>query len=487
MTNGKSPDVLRGIMSLGSGTLLTLVCSFVSISISARALSEDQYGVYFLLLTIVYLLEVICNLGLRSSAAKFIASAQNDDERQAIVNSVLTFRLLMAVGVSLLAVICKPLILLAFPSDLLSRLFLYVPVLFCVQTADLLLDCLMQGFQLYRKMAFVKGMSGVLNLGLVVLFLLPLDLSLEGLILATALSVGITALVRYWMIPGHKALMLDTPLLRRMIRFGLPLQSNDVLTFISQRLDILILGAMVSPKSVAYLGVASKIPQNLQRLFASLYSVYFPHMSNLFGQDQRVKAKNVMNRFLRLTAFITVSGALFTVLFQDEIITLVFSEKYLPSAPALGLLMIIFTLSVASTILDHTLIAADHPDYLPVISLADTVPSVIANLLLIPPLGFMGAVYAKLIANICTNPVSVWALLREKISVRVGAYLKPMLFMVICLGIYFGLGWDSLVIKSALLALFVVLSMAFSVITPTDLLTMFENLKPERRQPVFDK
>jgi O-antigen/teichoic acid export membrane protein len=480
----RESNVIWGIMSMWGSTLLTLMLGFVSVSVSARMLSEDHFGVYFLLLTLVYLLQVSSSLGLRSSAARFIASAATEDERQQVVNSTLTFSLLVLAGMSLVALVARPVFLVFFSSDLLATFYGYVPLLFCAQTADLVLDSVMQGYHLYRQMALARLVTSVVNVALVVGLVWRLDWGLEGLILATLVSLVAAVLLRVVALPVKVRPCWDVALLRRLVRFGLPLQGNDVLTFISQRLDVLILGAMVSPASVAYLSVAAKIPQNFQRLFESLYAVYYPHMAGLYGHEQRAKADVVLNRFLRITAFGTAGAALFFVLFQREIVVLIFSEKYLPSAPALGILMLIFTLSVASTIMDNTLIAAGHPDYLPVISLADTVPSVLSNLALIPPFGFMGAVVAKLIANITTNPVSVWALRREKIGLRISEYLKPIGVMLLCLAVYFALGWPVFVLKAGLLLAFVVLCVAFSVITNRDVMTFVGNFRLSRRQPV---
>jgi O-antigen/teichoic acid export membrane protein len=486
MADGES-RMLWNIMSMWWSTLLTLALSFISISISARALTEDEFGVYFLLLTLVFLLQVLSSLGIRPAAAQFIASTPDQETQQRIVSSVLTFAGLGLVLVSVLAVVARRLLLGLFPSDLLASLFVYVPVLYCIQTADLLLDSIMQGFQLYRKMALVRVVSSAINFGLVILFLAVFGWGLKGLLVVTGIAQGAGALLRLRMLPVKLAPRFDGALLRKLVRFGLPLQGNDVLTFISQRLDVIILGAMVSPASVAYLGVAAKIPQNFQRLFESLYAVYYPHMAWLFGQGQQARAEAIQARFLRLTAFVTMGCALVMVLFQREIITLVFSEKYLPSAPAMALLMVIFTLSVASTILDNTLIAAGHPDYLPLISLADTVPSVVSNLLLIPPFGFMGAVWAKLIANISTNPVSVWCLRREKIGVHMRDYLKPFGLMLVCMGLYFASGSESWMLRGALVALFAGLCVAFSVITSGDVVSMRGTLRLPSRRPVFDK
>jgi len=487
LTSSSGRLFIKGVMSLGTGSLLAVLFGFLNLTIAARVIPKEDLGVCFLIFAIVGLVEVIGSLGLRPSAAKFVAGASSDRERQVIINNLLTFKLLIILSLSLLAIVSKPVVLHFFPSKMLSLLFIYVPVLFCIQSADLMLESIMQGFQLYKKMASIRVLASALNFLMVLLFLLVMRLGVEGFILATIFSLSFAALLRYWMIPVQKSLAFDRNTLRRLIKFGLPLQGNDILTFVSQRLDILILGAMVTPAAVAYLGIARRIPEVLLRLSNSLYSVYFPFTSDLFGRGQQAQVEEILNRVLRLTSFVTMFGALVVVLFQREIIVLVFSEKYLPSAPALGILMIIFTLSVASTILDYTLIAAGHPGYLPIISLADTVPSVVANLLLIPPFGFMGAVFAKLIANVTTNPVSVWGLRREKIGVKVGGYLKPLLFLMICLGIYLGLGRHTIALKAVMMMLFVVLCMSFSVVTSRDVVDLFKNLNLLTRQPILNK
>jgi O-antigen/teichoic acid export membrane protein len=464
-----------------------MALGFLSVTIAARVIPEQQLGVYFLLFAIVAVLQVIGDVGLRLSAAKFVASASSDHERQIIVNNLLTFRLLSLVTMTLLSIAGKPLLLYFFPSELLSSLFVYAPILFCVQLSEETLAYIMQGFHLYKKMAFVQVLTGALNFVLVWLFLLVMKLEVEGLILASIFSLSIAAFVRYWMIPTPKRLAFDWHLIRQIIRFGLPLQGNDILTLIFQRIDVLILGALMSPAYIAYLEVASKIPNNLRRLYAALHSVYFPHISELFARGQQSEAEDVLNNFLRLSAFLTTLCALVFLLFQREVILLLFSDRYLPSAPALGLLMIVASVALSSQVLDAALIAADRPAYLLIINTVMTIVSVLANVSLIPLLGFMGAVYAELVANLVSNPVSMWCLRREHIRARWREALKPALYLAICLTIYLGLGWDTVVLKLLLMILFVALSVSFSAITRRDVQALLSSLRPPARQPALEK
>jgi O-antigen/teichoic acid export membrane protein len=485
--NSSEVQFFRGVMSMGAGSLATLFFGFVGLTVGARIIPQEDFGVSFLIFTIVYVAEVIGSLGLRPSAAKFLAGAPSDAERQALVNNLLTFKVLTVLLASLLVIVGKPVFLHFFSSELLSSLFIYVPVLFAFQSIELMLESIMQGFQLYGKMASVRILTSALNCGLVLLFVLLMHLGVKGYLQANILALFFAGVLRYWMIPGRKGFAFDWNVVWRLIRFGLPLQGNDILGSISQRLDMMILGAIAAPAAVAYLGVARRIPEILLRLFNSLYLVYFPYTSDLFSRGRHLKAEEVLNRVLRLTSFVTMFGALTVVLFEAEIVVCLFSEKYLPCAPALGVLMIVFAISVASMILDYTLISAGHPGYLLAISLADTIPSILANLTLIPALGVMGAVYAKLIANIICNPVSVWCVRREKIGVKVSGYLKPMGFLVACLGIHFGLGQDTIVLKGLLMVLFVVLCVNFSVVSWRDVADLLRGLRRPIQSPVLGK
>lgn len=487
MVSDKSARVIRGIISMGVGTLAQLVFGFLSVTIAARVIPEAHFGVYFLLLATVYLLEVIGNVGLRLSAAKFIAGASTDEERRIIVNNLMTFRLLTVIAVSLLAIIGKPLLLFLFPSELLASLFIFVPVLFAVQLTEGTLSYIMQGFQLFKKMAYVQAFTSALNFGLVLLFLLVFRLDVAGFILALVLSLSAAILVRYWMIPTPIVFAFDFRLIREILKFGLPLQGNDFLTYIIQRVDILILGMLMSPAAIAYLEVAAKIPNYFRRVYQTLQSVYFPHMSELFGHKQRADAEQILNNFVRLGAFVTMFSALVFTLFAPEIIVLIFSDKYLPSVPALGLLMIVAAISVISQILDTGFVSAGRPAYLLIVNLVMAIVSVIANVFLIPVFGFMGAVYARLASDIVSNPVSVWCLRREKIEVHLSGYLKPALFLGICLALYWGVGSELVIFRAGVLLVFVGLCLAFSVVTPADLLTLLNSMWIPAHRPVFEK
>jgi hypothetical protein len=118
------------------------------------------------------------------------------------------------------------------------------------------------------------------------------------------------------------------------------------------------------------------------------------------------------------------------------------------------------------------------------VNMTVAVVSVIANFSFIPLFGFMGAVYARLAADVVGNPLSAWFVRREGMKVRVEEYIKPMVLMVLCYGVYAILGNDSLLWRGTTLLIFMVLSLGFSVVTRNDLSTLIETLTPAPRMAV---
>jgi O-antigen/teichoic acid export membrane protein len=477
MTSSGTSKIIRGIFSLSTSSMVRIIVGFAATAIAARLIPEEDYGVFFIMLALVGLLEIIGNMGLRLSATKFIAGAADFKEQEIIVNNFFSFRLFTIIAVVILAIVGKPLFLLIYPYPLLSALYYYVPIIFTLQLTESTLSYVMQGFQLYRKMAVVEVSSGILYLVLVCLFLFLFKLEVHGIILATIIQLAFSVIFRFVFIPTRKGLAFNRDILHRILRFSIPMQGNEILYYINTQLDTLLVGYLLTPASVVYLEIGRKIPNSVKRLMTSINSVYFPHFAQLIGQGKKDQAEWFINNFLRLTTAGTLFMALLSILFQDEFMIIFFSDRYLPSAPAFGLLMTIVAIGTISQVLDSSTISAGFPGYLLIVNVTIAIVSITGNLLLIPIYGFMGAVYAGLIANLIGISISYWCVRRVNLKVKASEYIKPAFILVFCLSFYFALGSGNLLFKFIIILLFIALTFLFSVITIRDIKAILEGLK----------
>jgi len=144
----------------------------------------------------------------------------------------------------------------------------------------------------------------------------------------------------------------------------------------------------------------------------------------------------VINHCLTFLSCGSIFLALGVFLFQEEIITLLFSKDYLPAAPALALFMVNVQITVVSYIMGYTLVSAGYSSLPFKINAASSVLNIVANLLLIPAHGFIGAVYASLIMNAAATLMNYYFMRRAGFSLSLIKYFVPLIAFLSIAGLF---------------------------------------------------
>jgi O-antigen/teichoic acid export membrane protein len=458
----------QGVFLTGTSTAVSIALLFLETVVAARLLDVDNLGLYVLLVVVIEFLVMVVDFGCATAATQLIASA--DPVRQeAIANSILVFRTLLLVMISLVTYLARNALLLLDPSGVVLKYTIYVPAMMFVASLDELLTAILQGFQAYHHMAIAQIVRSVLRAVLSLVFLIALRWGLMSLVYSWIISYALSTAYQYLVLPISKRLYCQRSLLGDILRFGLPLQGMRVLWFALGRINLLLVGAFTGPSGVAYLNVASRIPNALFRLAQSYLAVYFPTVTELLANEKRDRARWMLDQSLRLLSFILALGALVAVFYSKQLTTFLFSNKYAPSIPVFGLLMIELHISVLLSLMGYTLTAAGHPGRSLSQSSVSTVLTIVTNLLLIPPLGFIGSAYASLVADYITNPICVRLLRRTGIQTAVGPFVKQTLLLWLCVVLFWWVQPTAFVYKVALVVLFLVLNMVWSTISIGDL------------------
>ena len=459
---------VREVSYTGAGTGFTMVFGMINMMILARYLPRREYGIFLLLMIVADFLGMISAFGLNTSVIPSIASATGE-EKSKIVNSVVTFRFLTFVLVSAIFFLGQRWVLLLFGESDIGRLALFVPFMLATQGYRNLLRAVLQGLFDFKRLATIDLIASALNLAMIVIFILLLKASFTGLILAQIVSQGFACVALYWVIPGPKRLQLHRVHLLGLIRFGWPLQLNDILNFVFSNVGSLIIAALMGPGDVALLSVAGKLPGMIRKFYDSFRSVYLPNLSKLLSDDNPRRAHQLLNTSLRLTSFATALAALAAALFGREIILLLFSEQYELAATAFVLSMLALNIQLVGNVLGTSLVAAGDSKGPAATNVVTAGVGLLANAILIPLFGINGAAVAGGAGSLAANPASVWFLRRRGVLARVSEYLKPLsvalafAIPVLCLQ---PLPWT---LRALLLPLFLVVCYLFSIIKREDL------------------
>ncbi len=454
------------------GSLSIIAFGFLSMLLAVRHLPAEDYGAFVLLQVVAGFLVEISALGLTLSVPKFLADTEDRTIQSELVSSVIIFRIVTIAGISLVAVAARNTLLSLFDATLLLDLLLFIPVLVLTQGLAKLLRSILQGLFAFKMVGATDFISSLLNFVLVLFFVLLAHQSVLGLVYAKVISMGVSCVLAYLAIPVSKKWALNRALLTRVIRFGLPLQVNYILTFIFLRVDTLIIGALMGPAEIAYYEVARKIPENLTMAYEAFRVVFYPFIARFAANGESDKAASFINHSARWISLITIFGALIAFLFGHEIIVLLFTEQYLPSVPAFILLMASLNLTLIDYTLGYSLVAVGDSSKPMIINTLHTTTNLVGNLLLIPALGIIGAAISSILGFVVTNPLNVWFLRRRGIPADAMFYVKPILIFVAC-ALLAAVLMPTLFLEKLLFAgLFLLGCLLLSVIVPADLMLL---------------
>ena len=95
--------------------------------------------------------------------------------------------------------------------------------------------------------------------------------------------------------------------------------------------------------------------------------------------------------------------------------------------------------------------------------------TIIGDLVLIPIYGFMGPVFASLIAAYAANPLAIRLLRRSGITVTLAPYVKQITLLLLGAALYWWIQPAGFIYRVAILVVFVGLNIVLATITRDDL------------------
>jgi O-antigen/teichoic acid export membrane protein len=481
---------LRGTAWLTIANALVMAIGLVMVMVASRKFTADVYGSYILLFIMSGFLTQFTSLGLGITISKFLATSGDIETQELLVSNAFLLRLI-TFGITVVMVwIFGPRLFKFFGASWEFRYFYFVIILFFVGSFSQLMQSILQGLFCFKQLAIWNFSSSVLNL--LFLFIL-IQLSLDGitiLVFARWLAYMLAGIYMFLAIPVRKRLVFRWNLMKEMVKFGFPLQLNDILGFIYGRIDTLMIASMLPPANIAYFEVARKIPDSLVAFFDAFNLAYFPLFSRLYLKKEFEKAETLLRNSLRLISFIALSMAAVVFVFGKEIMQLLFSAQYVAGAPIFVILMITLCLTLIGYILGNSLVSVGESDKPAKINLVHVSISLLSNWFLIPRIGILGAGISQILGPTATNPLNYF-FLNRKFPVHVlSAYLKPIIIFLSWIGLVFVIHSDSYLIKIAELVVFVIINILFSVITMSDAIFLRSEIEkalevPLRRFSVF--
>lgn len=400
---------------VGETVITRFMVVFISLVMSvviARVLGPEGRGFFAAASALTAILAQFGNLGLHSANTYYLARDHSLLAR--LMSNSLLVAVVLGGGLALIV----GLVFTIWPGSapVHGTLLLLALLLVPMQVASLLLANLLVG--LYRLRAYntieltTRGVSLILLLVVIAVNALTVEIVFGTGVLAVIFNLGI---ISYKL--RHHITRLALPsitLLRQHIGYGLRGYIASFFSFLVLRSDILIIQYKLGAEELGYYSLAVTIIDMMYIIPVNIGFVLFPKLTSMTDNEGRWLA------FRRLLPYVVAGSILMALvagIFADTAVTLLYSDAFASTVPALIWLLPAFVFLSINTQFMNYFASIGMP---PITVYAQALAFVInlaLNLVLIDTYGIIGAAVSSVIAYGSISLVSlIYVLRRQRVT-----------------------------------------------------------------------
>ncbi len=206
------------------------------------------------------------------------------------------------------------------------------------------------------------------------------------------------ALLRWKLAPLRPS--WNRPTLVYLLAQAWPIATVGILNNVYVQQDALLLKWLLGDyREIGYFAAAYRLVTFFIFLSVPMLWPLLPEFSRRAGTGVAELVAGA-RRAARLALFIVLPAGVMAAWFAPELIKFIFGAPYLPAASALALLAVTMVARPLGYIADASLIAAGRQRYLAVVAGVIVATNFALDVILIPRLGFMGAAWGTVVADI---------------------------------------------------------------------------------------
>jgi O-antigen/teichoic acid export membrane protein len=422
-------NFLRGSILTSGGQLLSIVVHFISVIILARTIPKEDFGTFSLLTASWIFLQLFGGLGLDLTLVKYL-SAEEKVKWNKIFSDFLFIKMTSVFFFSLVFLLLSNAVLII--DQTIKVYSYYITAIFILGSLRDFFNAQLQGIKNFKELALIQISTASFRLLVYILGIAINTLDLVYLMYAEISSLIFSFLLQQYLVPIKFRFSYPIKLsnVSKVLKFALPLYFNNLLAVVNNRSNSFIIAAFSDVLNLAYYDVAKRLPDALNRISSSFTLVFFPNISDLFAQKKVTDARLLLEKSIFSIALIISPIILITYLFGDEIIILIFSEKYLESSFALFLFTFSLYFGLISILCGYSIVSAGHSFLSFKINLFATIIGFTASIILTPIYGFKGAVISILLLKVSSWILGLLKLKKFSLEINIIKTLYPLLLCV---------------------------------------------------------
>ncbi len=324
---------VKGVLALTGRTLVLNVISLVAQAFLWALLTPSQFGVFWIVSAIVNFLVYFSDIGLAASLIQ-----KKVDPTDADLKTTFTIQQILVVLLLVVLVVASPFLKqkYALSTDGLM-LLAALGVSFFLSSLKSIPSVLLERKLEFGKFVLPQILENVFyNLALV--YFAFMGFGITSFTFAVLIR-GVVGLVAIYLIkPWKPSFGISKSSLKDLLKFGLPYQLNTFLAVFKDDGMTLLLGGILGPSGLGFIGMARRWSQLPLRFFMdNVTKVTFPAFSRM--QDDKEHLKKLVTRSIFFITFLVFPSIVGLVTISPHLVMVI--SKYNQWTPALLALAIV--------------------------------------------------------------------------------------------------------------------------------------------------
>jgi stage V sporulation protein B len=426
---GNTQLVRKGSTYLFIARIVFLLSGYVTTVFLARFLGPNQFGLYSIVTSLVFIISVVLVTSVQQTTSKFVS--EQPKRRDSIKYQLFILQALVAALFFLLYFLLSPTIAALLNDSSLVPYIRYTALLIITNSLFVLFLGYLNGTKDFKGQGLLESLYLIMK-ALIVMALVLFGFSVYGAITGFILAALISLAWAIYSI-GLRSAPPVLPI-RKVLKFGTPIFLLTGVSLLLMNLDLFFLKAQSSANTVVgYYVSALQIARIPYYIVPVLSLIAFPLISESTHRGRTKLAAVYVGKVVKYSTIVLVFMAFVVAATSSNILQLLFGVAYLPGSAPLAVLMFGLSLFALYMILTTIISAAGRPRKALHISLVCLAVDIVLLMLLVPRYQMLGAAYATsatMVLGVVMAGFSVWR--RFKVLLRAKEAGAVLLAGLVC-------------------------------------------------------
>lgn len=322
-TSSLKKKTISGLFWTFSDLILNQGIQFIIQIFLARLLLPEEFGLIGMITVFIAVSNSIIDSGFSNALIREQEATQED------YSTIFYFNLVMAIILYILLYISSPIISEFFKEPMLVSILRILALTLIINSFGLIQRTMLVKKIDFRTQTTINIISSILS-GILAIWLAYNGYGVWSLVIRIIFMQSIQAILLFCTNRWFPSLVFRGASFKRLFEFGWKVLVSGLIDTLYQNIYYLVIGKYFTVTKLGYYTNAQKLRDMASSsITASIQKVSFPVLSNMQGDDEKLKIG--YKKIMKNAVFITFPVMIGLAVVATPFITMIFGEKWIPS------------------------------------------------------------------------------------------------------------------------------------------------------------